>query len=128
MKQTLEVDFFGLAIYKTISYDGKPKWYCYFVLDLGKRTNNPILMWSMHYKNKKTVQKMQDICVNGGLAILNKNKMGSKSGISVAERVMTTFKMKFFGSNDIPILHLTEEQYKSRYSRLGTHCGMNMGI
>jgi len=36
--------------------------------------------------------------------------------------------MKFFGSNDIPILHLTEEQYKSRYSRLGTHCGMNMGI
>jgi len=104
--------------YERKSEADRKSWYCYFVLDLGKLTDKPILFWSKKYLNRGTVEKMKEVCVNGGLALLNKNKMGSYSSISNAEKVMTELKLKFFGAKPIPIKLLTEHEWKSRFSKI----------
>ena len=131
--QQVDVEFFGLAIretthkkitwsykngYKKTEHPEKPLWYCYFVLDLGKRTKGPILFWSRYYESKPTIEKMKAICENAGLALLNNKKTGVGGKLSNAEKVVTELKMKFFGSKDIPIKIINDWEWEQKYSKV----------
>jgi len=135
----LDVEFFGFAIYKGYGQFGNYEVYdteesaeqhkhnyygpiqvisrCYFVLDLGRNTKSPILFWSKKYANQDPVRKLIAICENPGLALMNQRSLNTQGKLSIAEKMVTTLKMKF-GNEPIPIKYLTKDEWLNRYRNL----------
>ena len=133
----VDVEFYGIAVYECWEedryYDAKissvkteectlQKFYCYFVLDFGKKTKAPQLYWSMYYSTKDTVRKLKEICVNPGLAIMHHDKVRlTNQRITNAEKMVVELKMKLFGSTDIPFKNLTSDEWENRYKQLSSN-------
>lgn len=139
----IDVDFFGLAIYKRdlgpkyrTSYyldrsrgygwnnqwkarkkkiaDHHYEWKCYFVIDVGRASKQPIVFWSMEYRNEEIIKKVLEASTNAGSALLLSK---SKDKQARAVENIVKLKMAYFGIEDVPIKWLSAEEWHTRYKR-----------
>jgi hypothetical protein len=84
----------------------KPVYHCYLLLDIGSILNQPIIFWSMSYKNDRSVREMVELCNNTAKAVMKKR---TKKKTTVMANVIADFKLKY-GKEQIPIRMITAEQ------------------
>ena len=93
-------------------------WYFHFVIDMGKASKKPIVLWSAPYKNEETVKKVLEATTNAGSAMLLSKS--NKKETNVVKNIVK-LKMAYFGIDDIPIKWLTEDEWNGRYKNVNHH-------
>lgn len=87
-------------------YATKPKYHCYLLLDIGSILCQPIIFWSMEYKDEKSVREIIELCNSTAKAIIKKRIQKKTTAMAGA---IADFKLKY-GKQKIPIRMIDMEQ------------------